>query len=604
MLNKIVGYFVSRHLLTNLICISILVGGVFSWKTIKKEEMPDVTFDRVRISAVYPGATAQEVEHFVTREIEDVVKGIDGVYRVTSTSSHGSTTVSVELEQDYSNKDEVITEIRNAVLDVDLPEDVRDDPTVRVFKTSKKAIVDIALIHKDMHLLDIQTRQLLQQYAVSLENQLINLSAVNSINKSGFFKEEIQININPQKLVRYNIPLSQVSKVVRESHSRQPAGHVEVKNEPKVTISAQLDTIEKLDNVYVQAGFEGQAIALKDVAQVRRGFNQKKDIIKVNGHEAIMFNVVKNSSAGILEALDAVGQGVKHFKEHYLKDMPIDLIILDDESMDVRNRLSIIAINGSIGFILILIMLFLFLNKRSGLWVGIGIPFTISFTLVGSLIMGYTINNITLAAVIIVMGMVVDDAIVVAENITRFRFQGLSSKEASVRGTVQVFLPVLASSITTCIAFIPLYFFSGRFGQLNSFIPPIIFLMLGASLFESLLILPGHMRLEIPVLSSWLNHRKHRKNASNGHWFDKVENKYGSILTKLLPYKYVVFIIFIGLLLLSAWIMTDKMKFVMFPHEETREIVLSGYAPKEADRYETTELTQKIEEIIKRGRYR
>ena len=191
MLSKVVKYFVDRHLLTNLICISVLVGGIISWKNIKKEEMPDVTSDRVSISAVYPGATAEEVEHFVTKELEKAVEGIDGVHQVTSTASQGSTRVNIELEQNYSDKDEAISEIRNAVLDVKLPDDIRDDPTVRVFKTSKKAIIDIALINREVYLLDVETRGLLQQYAISLENQLINLPEVNSVNRSGYLQEEI-----------------------------------------------------------------------------------------------------------------------------------------------------------------------------------------------------------------------------------------------------------------------------------------------------------------------------------------------------------------------------------------------------------------------------
>ncbi|MCK5494343.1 MAG: efflux RND transporter permease subunit, partial [Candidatus Omnitrophica bacterium] len=370
--------------------------------------------------------------------------------QVTSTASQGSTRVNIELEQDYSDKDEAISEIRNAVLDVKLPDDIRDDPTVRVFKTSKKAIIDIALVNREVYLLDVETRSLLQQYAVSLENQLINLPEVNSVNRSGYLQEEIQIDVDPDKLKKYKVPLSQIENAVKDNHVRQPAGNIEAKNEPKVTINAQLDTPEKLNALYVQAGFEGQAITLKEVAEVKKGFNQTKEIIKVNGHQTVILNVVKNSSYGILEALDAVEKCIKRFKVDYLKDGPIDLITLDDESLDVRNRLSIIAINGGIGFVLILISLFLFLNKKSGLWVGIGIPFTISFTLIGSYFFGYTINNTTLAAVIIVMGIVVDDAIVVAENISRFRFQGFSSKESAVKGTVQVFLPVLASVVTTC----------------------------------------------------------------------------------------------------------------------------------------------------------
>jgi multidrug efflux pump subunit AcrB len=598
MLKKIISYFVDRHLLTNLIFITVIVGGIIGWQQIKKEEMPDVTFDFVRISANYPGATAEEVEHFVTKEIEEAVEGLDGVYRVTSSVTQGSTSVTVELEQNYPKRDEAIVEIRNAVLDVKLPEDVRDDPTVRVFETSKKAIIDVVLMHTGAHLLSTQERQLLQTYALALENQLLHLSQVNSVNKSGYFQEEIQIEVDPQKLIDYDIPLSQVKNEVVNNHARQPAGNIEVKDEPKVTISAQLDDPSKLKKLYIQAGFRGKAVSLGDVAEVNYGFRKEKEIIKINGHEAVLIRVVKNTSAGILESLAAVKQVTERFQTTHLKGSPVGLTLLDDESIDLRNRLTIISQNGLIGFVLILVMLFLFLNKRSGLWVAMGIPFTVCLTLIGAVILGYTINNVTLAAVIIVMGMVVDDAIVVAENVGRLRSQGMNSRQSAISGTEQVFLPVVASIVTTCVAFIPLFYFSGRFGQINSFIPPIIFLMLGASLFESLIILPGHLHFR------GFNLKKKTKlkgvaKPKVRHWFIKVEDRYGKFLQKLLPLKYIIFLVFILLLAVSFWIVKAKMKFVMFPHEETREIVFVAKARADFDRIQTAQLSQQIEEMIK-----
>jgi len=597
MLTKIVAYFADRHLLTNLIFLTVIVGGLSSWHHIKKEEMPNVTFDQVRISVNYPGATAEEVEHFVTKEIEEAVEGLDGVYRITSSASQGSTSVTVELEQHYPKRDEAIVEIRNAVLDVALPDDIRDDPSVRVFETSKKAILDVALIHTGTHLLSIEDRQLLQKYAIDLEHQLLNLPHVHQINRSGYFQEEIQVQVDPEKLIRYDIPLSQVRDEITQNHARQPAGHIEVKDEPKVTISAQLDTPEKLNALFIQAGFEGKAIPLKDIADVQYGFELEKEIIKVNGHEGIMFNVVKNTSHGILESLEAVKEVTERFRTTHLQNVPIDLVLLDDESIDVRNRLKIISQNGMIGFVLILVMLFVFLNKRSGLWVAMGIPFTICFTLLASVFLGYTINNTTLAAVIIVMGIVVDDAIVVAENVARLRSQGMSSREAAVQGTVKVFLPILASIVTTCIAFVPLFYFSGRFGQINSFIPPIIFLMLGASLFESLIILPGHLHFKGFQLKK-RNTSLPLAESKSEHWFKKIEDRYGTFLKRLLPWKYLVFLCFALLLVVSYWMMTTHMKFVMFPHEETRDIVFTGTAYPKADRLETAEITQKIEKML------
>ncbi|MDH5393311.1 MAG: efflux RND transporter permease subunit [Gammaproteobacteria bacterium] len=594
MVTKLIGFFVSRHLLTNMLFVSVIIGGLFAWQEIKKEERPDITYDRVQVSATYPGATAEEVEHFVTRKLEEELKSVDGVYRLFSSVSRGATTVTVELEKDYPNKNEAITEIRNAALATDLPPEVRDKPSVRVFKSSKKAIIDIALIHSQGHLLTNQQRQQLQRYATILELQLTNLPQINSINRSGYLQEELQINVDPKKLVRYQIPLSQVINEVSNNHIRQPAGHIQVKDEPNVTINAQLDSVEKLNQLYIQAGFKGKAVELQAIAEVRRDYRREKQIIKVNGRESIMFNVVKNGSYGILESLTAVRKVVDEFSANNLRHSPVQLVMLDDESYEVRNRLSIIATNGAIGFSLILLTLFLFLNKRAGIWVAMGIPFTVCLTLICALMMDYTINNITLAAVIIVMGIVVDDAIVVAENVGRFRARGFSSEQAAIQGTAQVFLPVVASIVTTCVAFVPLFYFSGHFGSFVSFIPAIVFLMLFASLMESLVILPGHLHIQMPHLFK----HKTKEPDIKPHWFDHIEQRYGNLLIRLINYKYIIFIIFAALLASSLMIANKTMQFVLFPHEETREIVLIGTADKKADRFDTALISKQIENLI------
>ncbi|MFH1384552.1 MAG: efflux RND transporter permease subunit [Candidatus Omnitrophota bacterium] len=590
MWEKIITYFARRHLLINFMFVAVFIGGVFAWQHTNKEEMPDITFDRVRITVRYPGAPAEDVEYFVTKPIEEELRGIDGVYRVTSTSSVGSSNISVELEPNYPNKDEAITEIRNGVLDVDLPDDVIDDPSVRVFKTSKKAIIDIALMYKDVHLLDVESRRILQKYAFSLENQLLNLSEVNSINKTGYLQEEIQIKVYPEKLREFNIPFNTVMQETKANHLRQPAGTIESPQEPKVTLLSELNTTEKLSNLVIQGGFEGRLIRLGEVADIRSAYEKNNEVMKINGHEGIILNVVKSSSYGILDAIDVVERVVEEFKKNNLEGTSIDLQLLDDESLDVRNRLSIVGMNAAIGFSLIILILFTFLTVQSGLWVAMGIPFTFCFTMICASFMGYTINNTTLAAVIIVMGMIVDDAIVVAENITRFSQQGMGREEAVVKGTTYVLLPIIASIVTTCVAFIPLFFFSGHFGKFVQFIPPIIFLMLGASLLESILILPGHMNFKLPFGNETSSRRT--------HWFQKIEDGYGWLLERLLPGKWIIFIFFLGLLVFSGSIAHTTMKFVMFPREETQNVSITGIVHDDAKRYDTARLTTQVEDVL------
>jgi multidrug efflux pump subunit AcrB len=599
MLDRLIAYCANKHLLMNFLFVAVIVGGVFAWQHTNKEELPDITFDRIRISVRYPGAPAEDVELFVTKPIEERIRGLDGVYRIKSTSSMGVSSISVEIEQGYPDFNEALTEVRNAVLDADLPDEVIDDPSVRAFKTSKKAILDIALIHKEHHILSFEGRRELQKFTFAFENRLLSLPEVNSISKRGYLQEELQIKVRPNDLLRYEIPFNMVMRQIRQNHVRRPAGTLKAAREPKVTLLSELDTPEKLRGLVIQGGFDGQMIRLDEIADVDSGYQDGGAVYKVNGHETVMLSVVKNGSYGILDALEAVRKTIRSFQDNNLAGTPIELVLLDDESIDLRNRLSIIGMNAAIGFTMIITCLFIFLNVRAGLWVAMGVPFTFCCTMICASLMGYTINGTTLAAVIIVMGMVVDDAIVVAENITRLLHQGVARAEAVVKGTSFVFLPIIASIATTCVAFVPLFFFSGHFGKFIGFIPPIIFLMLGASLVESLLILPGHMALHIPRLPG---RREAGPSAADEtesvHWFGRVENAYAWFLEKALSAKWLVLLIFVCLLAGTAVLAAKKFKFEMFPREETRDIILTGETQEGMTRYETAKAVRAIEDIV------
>lgn len=599
MLERMIQYFSRRHLLMNFFFAAVVVGGVFAWQNTNKEEMPDVTFDRIIISVRYPGAPAEDVEFYVTKPVEEQILGLDGVYRLRSSSSVGQASVTVEIEQDYPDFDGALSEIRNAVLDVDFPDEVLDDPSIRVFKTSKKAILDIALIHREHPILNTAARRELQQYALALENQLVSLPEIHNVNRRGYHQEELQIKVHPQELLKYEIPFNTAMRQVRDNHIRRPAGSLEADREPKVTLLSELDTPEKLRDLIVQGGFDGQVVRLGAVANVISGYEKTTTIYKVNGHEAVMFSVVKNSSTGILDALTAVNRLLGSFEENNLRETPIGLVLLDDESIDVRNRLRIIAVNGAIGFGLILATLFLFLNIRAGIWVAMGIPFTFCATMIIASAMGYTINGTTLAAVIIVMGMVVDDAIVVAENITRLMHNGIERSVAVVRGTAFMLLPIVASIVTTCVAFLPLFFFSGHLSKFISFIPPVIFLMLAASLVESLLILPGHMSLRMPSLAGLVGRSSNaRQQEGKAHWFERVEAVYAGLLRAVLRFKFLVLLGFAVLLGLAIRLGSHNMRFEMFPHEETRDLVLTGMTAPGTQRYETARMVSRIEDLI------
>ncbi|MCB0422170.1 MAG: efflux RND transporter permease subunit, partial [Bdellovibrionales bacterium] len=367
------------------------------------------------------------------------------------------------------------------------------------------------------------------------------------------------------------------------------------------TIVSELDSVSSLEQVIISSGFEGQKIRLSQMASVEQSFEKSTTVRKINGHEGIILNIQKSSNTDILTAQKAVIGFVDRFSKQN-GQARMKVVLMDDESFDVRNRLSIIGTNGAIGFILIVFILFFFLDFRSGVWVAMGIPFSLAFTLMFAFVIGYTINNMTLAAIIVVLGIVVDDAIIVAENIIR-NLKG-NSKESAVASTARVFSPIVASILTTCAAFIPLYFFSGRFGLFVKYLPAIIFCMLAASLIESIFILPSHMAHKMKI-EIWLEQFEFPKKFGKfrENFIHVIENIYIQTVVRILNFRTLVISCFLILILASAYIFSTKLKYVMFPREESKDFRVKVVVPEGSTRLETAKSVRKIEDIFNSNKY-
>ncbi|MBN1696003.1 MAG: efflux RND transporter permease subunit [Spirochaetales bacterium] len=618
-MKKVIEYFANKPIFTNFLVIAVFVGAVIFWFQTGKEEMPNITFDFMMVSANYTGASPEDIEYYVTAEIEDALTGINGIRTIRSTTTTGNCRIFVELEPNNPDRQETIDEIKEAVDKLQFPEEVEDTVRVNEFKSSNRSVLDVILYNDEAEILSEKQRRELQAMADLFSERLIRLSMVSEVSVSADLEDKIDINVIPEKLSEYEISLSEILAQLKSYNIRQPVGTLDNIDETRVTYLAEINDLDDIRNIIIRSGFEGQRLYLKDVAVVSRIFTEQSSIYKVNGHEAVRLNVVKTTNAGIIEAVDQIKEVVTEFTSTTLKDSLIKVVLMDDESSSVRDRLTLIVSNGLLGFLLLITLLFIFLNFKSGLWVAMGIPFTFSVTMIFASLLGHTINNMTLAAVIIVMGMVVDDAIVVAENVSRLKSLGVSTGKAVVEGTSLVLVPIVASITTTCAAFIPLFFFEGRFGMMTKYLPPIIFLMLGASLFEAVIILPSHLKHNFPrwvrILFSLgticIIERIRKKrgtgpekkvtqadnNSNKAHWFFAVEDVYGRFLAWILRKKTIVLILFIGLLVLSIFLV-KQMKYVLFPDEETTEVMLIGSTKEGMKKYETEKKVREIEAML------
>ena len=297
-MKRIIEYFCHRHVLVNLITAFVLIGGVIALDRMDREELPDITFNVVRVSTSYPGASASDIEFFITRPIEEALDGMDGVESIESTSSRGQSSVSIELDVEDSEIQAVVDDIRNQVATVDLPADLKTKPSVRVFETSKKAIIDIAIYDRSTHLLSTSERSNLQAMAIALKKQLMQHPDIFDARDSGTLNETLTIQVDPLKLITYDIDLAQIATEIKRNHVRTPAGQLNNERLDQVNVNVELDTPQKLQSLVVQGGFDSVPIRLGQLATVQQTFDKASSITKVNGHEAIVLNVVKNKSSG------------------------------------------------------------------------------------------------------------------------------------------------------------------------------------------------------------------------------------------------------------------------------------------------------------------
>lgn len=590
-MKNLVSYFVNRHMLTNVLFFGMILMAAFSWFQIGKEEMPEFESNWLRVSTIYPGAPAEDVELFVTKPMEDELKGVVGIEEIVATSSVGSSSLRITIDDDYPDKRQVVQDIKDAILRTDLPSEVRDLPSIRQFKSAEKAILDIGMYHKQKQFLDTEARAEVQKYILSFENQLTALPEIASIEKSHYRKPELQIKIDPAKIKANQITLAAIRDQIQTNNVRAPIGSLKDKGESKVTAVNELEDVDSLKKTILRGNYSGSNILLADVGSIEDSYQDSTSIFKINGHEGVFINVRKNVSTDILTAQKAVMKFIENFKKAN-KDSPIGITLMDDESYAVTNRLDIVTSNGTLGFFLIIIVLLLFLNLKTGFWVAMGIPFSIAFTLILAHLWGYTVNNMTLAGIIIVLGIVVDDAIIIAENISRHREEGKPMAQAAIDGTTEVIKPIVASIVTTCVAFVPLIFFEGFFGKLVSYIPLIVILMLIGSLIESLFILPSHLVGKTPLID------KYSKENNKDSWYHRYEKLYANFLMGVFTHRGLIIGAFIAFLLGAGVLYKSKMKFVMFPREESQEVFIQVTAKEEFSRHETAAAILPLEKMF------
>ena len=467
----------------NLLMVFILVVGFISYNTIPQEVFPETSLDTIQISVEYPGATPEEVEEAIVRRVEEQIESVEGIRRITSVASENIGTVSAELQLGVDipeTLDKIKAEVDRIVT---FPAEA-EQPEVQEL-TSRSQVITLA-VHGNVN------EKVLKELANRIKDDLTSYSEMSFIRVSGVRDYEISIEVSEEALRSYGLSLLDVTNAVRLGSLDLPGGSVETQTEEiLIRTKGQNYTADDFENIIVLGQPDGTQVLLGDIATVVDSFQDADLVAEFDGQPAGFVEVFRTSDEQVLEIVDAV----KEYVDKLEPSLPagIQLSIWQDNSKILMSRLNLLIKNGFIGLILVILALALFLDIRLAFWVSIGIFISFMGTFTVMSYIGISINLLSLFAFILALGIVVDDAIVIGENIFFEQAKGGDPLEAAINGAVRLARPVIFAVLTTVAAFSPLLLAPGQIGKIIGDIPRIVITVLALSLIESLFILPMHL---------------------------------------------------------------------------------------------------------------
>ena len=478
-----IAWMCSNRVAANLLMIIFLVGGLIIAFQVKQEVFPEFTTDIVRVSVPYPGASPEEVEQGIVLAVEDVVRGLDGVKRVTAVADEGAGTVVVELLSSAAT-DKVVQDIKNAVDRItSFPEDA-ERPIVALVESRNRVIS--LLVHGDQDPLD------LRELADRVRDDLVQRPGITLVELSSSPPLEIAIEVSQENLRAYKLTLDEIAATVRHSAVELPGG--EIRSEGgRILLRTQerRNFGREFENIIIASSDDGASVRLSEIADIRDTFAETDQAANFNGKPAVIIEVFRVGN----ETPQAVSTAVREYIEELKPELPstVNLTVWEDSSVTFQDRMRLLVKNAIIGLILVLLLLGLFLEPQLAFWVTLGIPISALGCFLFVPLTGASINMISLFAFIVTLGIVVDDAVVTGENIFEKREQGHSHKDAAILGAREVVIPVVFAVLTNIVAFMPLFFVPGVSGKFFRQIPSIVVGVFIISLIESFFILPAHL---------------------------------------------------------------------------------------------------------------
>lgn len=590
----VLGWFVENHVAANLLMMFIVVSGFISLSKIKIEVFPEFSLDTITVSVPYRGATPSDVEEGVLLRIEEAVAGIDGVKEITSTAVEGAGTVVIEVE-DYANTSEVLDDVK-AEIDriITFPQEI-EKPIIAEVKTRTQVITIV--IYGDA------PERTLKQYADDIRDELTAFDNISQVDLAGVRPYEISIEVSEKTLQKLGINFDDVSSAIARSSLDLPAGAVQTSGgDILIRTQAQKYIGKEFEKIIVISSQDGTKIPLSSIAEVKDDFEDIDLLSKFDGKPAAQIQVYRVGEQGALDIADTVKKYVQS-KQQSLPD-GINIALWQDNSSILKSRIELLLKNARMGLVLVFICLLLFLNLKLAFWTTIGIPISFLGAFYLMPMFDVSVNMISLFAFIMSLGIVVDDAIVVGENIYSYRQKGMTNLEASIKGVKEMAAPVTMSVLTTMVAFAPMLFISGVMGKFFKVIPLVVISVFGLSLIEALLILPAHLSSKDRFKKNFAVRITDKINFYTESVLQSfVNGKFAQFVSLCVKYRYATISASIMVLLISVgFIVGGRLKFVFFDSIEADNIIATLNMPQGTPFEQTLKVVERLENAAEQMR--
>ncbi|MGD8846101.1 MAG: efflux RND transporter permease subunit [Desulfobacteraceae bacterium] len=581
-----IAWFAENHVAANLLMLFMLVAGIVTALSIKMEIFPDTTLDRINISTTYSGASPSEVEEAVVRRIEEKIAGLSGIKRIDSTVREGAGTVSVEVIKDWDAR-QLMDDIKSELDRMTTLPDEAEKPVVSEV-IQRRQVITLA-IYGDV------PEATIKYWTEKLRDDLTNLSGVTQADISAIRTSEIHIEIDEATLQRYNLTLAAVAEKVRRFSLDLPAGSVKTRNgEVLVRTKGRRYLAENYRDIPVITHADSSEVTLGHIAVIRDTFQDVDLSARFEGKPAGIINIYRVADQNALTVCDTV----KTFVARFRGNLPdgVQVALFADRSTILKSRLTLLVKNMAYGLCLVVLLLGVFLNLRLAFWVTLGIPISFAAGMILLPTYDVSLNMTSLFAFIMVLGIVVDDAIIVGENVFRHSEQGAPPLKASVEGTLEVGRPVVFSVLTTIVAFWPLMQAGGPMGKMMRSIPVVVMLVLAASLVESLFILPAHLTRSNAAGRA----AAARSNAAARGLKRLAQGPYRRWLALALRWRYLTIASGVALLLMTLGIwMGGHLKFTLLQKVESNNMNVTLTMPAGTPISRTQAVVDRIEQAAR-----